>query len=243
MSAQASVLEQLQVDIAARLAADSFFVDIPVYVLRPRASLGFLQIQDLINQTLMGLTIQASKCGVAVIVLMPLADGYNPDTPGPRLRFLPTVRVQEFPPVNMGPTGTAKTAEEVGLYVMQMLHQANFGNGNVLVAADEAMTPSDAYDPKLTIDCKFRMESGLAQAAQVATVLVAPRSGSHSQSVTMTCATVGASIYYTTNGDYPTAASGTIYSAPFTPAAACTIRAVAVLSGYMQSNISQGIYT
>lgn len=242
MSAQASVLEQLQVDIAARLEADPFFVDVPVYILRPRASLGFVQIQNLINQTLTGLRFQGGKCGVAVIVMIPTADSTEPDAPGPRLTFIPVVRVQEFPPINMGPSGTGKTAEEVALYVLQMLHQFNFGNNNVLVTASDALTPSDAFDPKLTIDCKFNQYSGLQRAAKVATVLISPRSGSHSQSVTMTCDTAGAAIYYTTNGDYPTDAD-TLYTAPFTPAAAGTIRAAAIKTDYMQSDVSQAIFT
>ena len=52
--------------------------------------------------------------------------------------------------------------------------------------------------------------------------------------VTLNCATAGASIYYTTDGSDPTAAS-TLYSAPFTVSATTTVKAIAALDGKTSS--------
>lgn len=59
--------------------------------------------------------------------------------------------------------------------------------------------------------------------------------GSKTQ-VAITCATIGATIYYTKDGTEPTATSN-IYSEPFDVASTCTIKAYAVLNDYTDSNV------
>lgn len=49
---------------------------------------------------------------------------------------------------------------------------------------------------------------------------------------TLTCATPGATIRYTTDGTDPTPTTGTVYSGPFTSANGQTIKAIAVKDGY-----------
>ena len=53
--------------------------------------------------------------------------------------------------------------------------------------------------------------------------------------VTITCATEGATIHYTTNGD-PATSSSTSYSEPFAKGSATTIRAIATKAGYVNSS-------
>jgi alpha-tubulin suppressor-like RCC1 family protein len=66
-------------------------------------------------------------------------------------------------------------------------------------------------------------------AAVVATPVFSPAAGSYTaaQSVTISCATSGAAIYYTTNGSAPTTAS-TLYSAPIPVAVSMTLKAIAI---------------
>ena len=71
-----------------------------------------------------------------------------------------------------------------------------------------------------------------------------PAGGTYSaaQTVMLSDATSGATIYYTTNGTTPTTAS-TVYSAPLTVSATTTIQALAGSSGAASSAVASAIYT
>ncbi len=60
--------------------------------------------------------------------------------------------------------------------------------------------------------------------------------------VTLSDSTTGAAIYYTTDGSTPTTSSN-LYGAPFTLNSTATIKAIAVLSGYNNSQVASGLYT
>ena len=86
---------------------------------------------------------------------------------------------------------------------------------------------------------------GLLNAAtQAAAPAISPASESFTSSVTvtMTDSTAGASIHYTTDGSTPTAASPA-YSGPITGTTTETIHAVAIATGFLDSNISTATYT
>ena len=69
-----------------------------------------------------------------------------------------------------------------------------------------------------------------------------PGSYSNTQSVTLSCATAGATIRYTTNGTAPTTTSP-VYSGPITVSATTTIKAQAFKSGYANSDVGTFTYT
>ena len=77
----------------------------------------------------------------------------------------------------------------------------------------------------------------LTPTADVAAGAVAPGTG-----VTLSCATAGADIYYTTDGSTPTS-SGTRYSDPITISAPTTIKAIAVKTGMNDSDVLSLSYT
>ncbi|MGD1063623.1 MAG: FG-GAP-like repeat-containing protein [Terracidiphilus sp.] len=62
------------------------------------------------------------------------------------------------------------------------------------------------------------------------------------QTVTVSDTTVGATIYYTTNGTTPTTSS-TMYSGPITVSSTETLEAIAVATGYSQSGVGSAAYT
>jgi LysM repeat protein len=71
-----------------------------------------------------------------------------------------------------------------------------------------------------------------------------PAAGTYTspQSVTISDATAGAAIYYTTNGTTPTTSSS-VYSAPITVNATETLEAIAVKTGYINSPVATAAYT
>ena len=73
---------------------------------------------------------------------------------------------------------------------------------------------------------------------------ISPNGGSFtgSQKVTITCATEGAEIYYTTDGSTPTTSS-TLYSEPITLTATTTIKAIAVKDGMADSAVTTASFT
>lgn len=79
---------------------------------------------------------------------------------------------------------------------------------------------------------------------QVATPSFSPVAGSYgpTQNVTITSATAGASIYYTTNGVDPTI-SDTPYTVPVAVASSLTLKALAVKAGLTDSAIGSAAYT
>ena len=77
-----------------------------------------------------------------------------------------------------------------------------------------------------------------------ATPLISPATGTYAsaQTVTVTDATSGANIYYTTDGSQPTASS-TLYSNAFTVSSTTTVKAIAIASGFTQSNTATSVIT
>ena len=79
----------------------------------------------------------------------------------------------------------------------------------------------------------------------VATPAISPNGGEYESSatVTLTCATEGASIYYTLDGSTPTTAS-TLYSKAFTLTESATVKAIATKSGYYtNSQVASAVFT
>jgi subtilase family serine protease len=79
----------------------------------------------------------------------------------------------------------------------------------------------------------------------VAAPTIAPAGGAAfatTQLITLADVLPGASIYYTTDGSAPTAAS-TLYTGPFNISTSETIKAIAVMSGYFNSAVTSTSYT
>lgn len=77
-----------------------------------------------------------------------------------------------------------------------------------------------------------------------ATPVIAPAAGTvpSGQVVTITDATAGAVIHYTTSGAAPTSASP-VYTGPFTISATTTVKAIAVAAGFNDSAVATSVYT
>ena len=63
------------------------------------------------------------------------------------------------------------------------------------------------------------------------------------QIVTISTATSGATIRYTTDGTTPSETVGTVYSSPVNITATSTLQAIAYETGYSNSTVASGVYT
>ena len=113
-----------------------------------------------------------------------------------------------------------------------------------------ATTDKEAHTPgePATLDhaqtctvCDYEISPKLGQ---VAAPTFSPNGGtfSGSQEVTITCATEGATIYYTTDGTEPTKES-TLYEGAFTLTATTTVKAIAIKDGLVDSEIATATFT
>jgi predicted P-loop ATPase/GTPase len=126
-------------------------------------------------------------------------------------------------------------------------------NGAIPTASSTKYTGAIVVSQTTTIQA-IAVASGYANSAvasasytfilPAATPVLSPNGGTYAagQSITLTDATKGAVIFYTTNGATPTAQS-TKYSAAIKVSATETIQAIAVASGYANSAAASATYT
>ena len=82
-------------------------------------------------------------------------------------------------------------------------------------------------------------------ADQVAMPTFSPVEGTYfeTQSITLSCATDGATIYYTTDGTTPSASNGTAYTSAISVSETMTIKAIAIKSDMTDSDVATATYT
>lgn len=99
------------------------------------------------------------------------------------------------------------------------------------------------YNSTYEFDMNNYLTSYTAPAAPVATPTFSPEAGTYTsaQNVTITCATEGATIYYTTDGTDPTTESMP-YAEPIPVNAVMTIKAIAVKDGMTNSAVATAAY-
>lgn len=235
-------LQQLQLDIAAMLAADELFEGVQIIVTRPRSEEDATLIQTTIDSALAGMvqvetTGGVFKGGLAIIIMMSEGEVPAPNAPGPQLELVQTIRVIENPLVNMGDEGTLITAEQGALNVLATLHHWNPGHG-VLIADGRSALKEVNLEGRVSYDVRFRRDAGITPRGFVQRPLIAIAE----TIMTITCGTPGAAIYWTADDSAPTPATGTLYTEPVDVTAlltgTTTLRAAAFLAGKRGSDIT-----
>ncbi|HIY21286.1 MAG TPA: S-layer homology domain-containing protein [Candidatus Flavonifractor merdigallinarum] len=103
--------------------------------------------------------------------------------------------------------------------------------------------PDGITNPQnLTAQLSITVERPASQTLPAPTISPNGDSFTGSQTVTLTCAQEGAQIYYTLNGTQPTR-SAILYTGPFALTQSATIRAFAVLDGWIDSPVSSAQFT
>ncbi|MGB8355780.1 MAG: FN3 associated domain-containing protein [Chthoniobacteraceae bacterium] len=231
-------LQHLQLDIVARLMAEPYFGEFAIFVMRPRQAVSAMQIQELINNSLAGV---ASGNGISIEVLMPLVD--RADEESGILLFEPRtiVRVKEYADINMSTQGTQVPCEEIALQVCVTLEGfLAQGYGGSLYIPKEAIVPCKDFPTLVTYDVNVKSRFGLQNAQKAALPKIA---GDHT-GITLTTATAGSAIYYTTDESYPWSgnsqnpSTATLYSTPFSCAEGAIVRAAASMAGLQSSDVA-----
>lgn len=235
---------RLDISIYYRTLADEFFVAnlIPVGTERPLESGAQRAIESFTANAL--LTVgggQFRKRGAGVIVLMPVADVSESNIPGPLLDpFYVPALILENPSLNYGTNGTNKTAEEIMARYLAVHHQftrQGISSGAINAGRNTiAPLPRDYSERGLvgyTVNLTTRVP--IITEDKVAMPVIA-LSGN---TVTITCATSGAQIRYTTNNTDPFSSntSASLYTAPFQAAPGSTICAAAEKPGLIASDV------
>lgn len=234
-----SILELDQEDMAARLQADSYFIaGIPVLIQRRGITESDVQIKISTANS------QNGKIGSVAIVLMPTLTGDAPNSPGPRYWVTYPIQVIDWPSVRRSsPGGSGDSAEEICDRIRQIIHGISFRPGNSI--SFSSLKPVDVKDGQISYILYFKRLGFDKPPVDCAAVGISPASGTGPLTVTLTCQTAGAAIYYTVDGTYPSSVNPTsqLYSGPFVAPQGSTVRAAASLSGYQQSKvISQVTY-
>jgi hypothetical protein len=143
--------------------------------------------------------------------------------------------VLEEPNINQTTgTGTLIFAEDIGVYLLRLLHQFALAQDITLYAKGRCLTPNRDYKDIRGVDVELQYKfvpTGLNPCATVP-ISFTPLGGPLDQ-VTLSCATEGATIYYTTDGSFPGQANAAsqVYSEPFDVTSGTQIRAAAYLPG------------
>lgn len=241
MSASArDLLRRVQEDAYGRLLAEPQLATVALVLERKAVTPAELQ------RILSARGARGGKVGLCILVQRPV---FNPGADDSSLRgqLVQAFTIIEHPALNAGDLGDGRSAEEIAADVLQLFAFAActvpgqafspFAGGAVV--SDNSFEGFNAWEVRL------QLFGAIARDARCGTPLIDPDSGSHAGPITLTTATAGAGIYYTTDGTYPSSESSTahLYSAPLTLAAACTLRTAAEKAGLQQSQISEATFT
>ncbi len=140
-----------------------------------------------------------------------------------------TITSVNTPVISMGATTATVTCATDGSTIYYTTDGSTPTNSSSVYSS--AITPTAGQPIRVMAAKSSLVNSAEATVEAVATPVI---SVDGSGNVTITCATEGATIYYTTNGSTPTTSSSS-YSTTITPGAGTTVKAIAVKSGLVSS--------
>ncbi len=219
-----NLLDQIKNDAYYRLLGDTFLDEVSILI---------DDEHDMANRDKVELgpkNVRNSKTGACITVLasnVPSLTSIN--TPSPLMNIVLTFEILEDVIVNAGDDGTGLTSGMIVARLVQLFHRMHIAERITGLKPSPANPVQEIFDAGVkgrrghlvffeAANASFGCVDSVAQVTAVAV----------SGEVTLTCATSGATIYYTTDGSYPGSGNpnATAYSAPFSPGTV-TVRAAA----------------
>lgn len=227
-------LQRAQSDIADRLAADSWFSTITI--LEDRKGNTVSEAQKVLG----AMTAKAGKVGTCAVVMQPKGTVAKPNLPVAIMDLDITVLVLEDPAINDGQTGTGKNAMATARRIVDVLYQfSSQGVLRMMLPDNPTYVPVDDIIAPVAIEVRFKsMEDFRTQAVKVSQPGYSTPQTALPYTMTLSCATSGADIYYTLDGSYPSPLQGSKYTAPFAVTTAASLRLGAVKAAMIDSDIS-----
>ena len=218
-------------NIVGNVFAEDFNITIPIIIDPEHGS----------DQVLTTVTVAVGQTAAEAVEL-----AYNPTSPAAtpiEVAVSHPVEVEaDKPQITVEPANVASA--EWNLSTGKLDVTPLVANGNAVITLVFPAVTKTEYSAA-TVQVYVKVGNGLnEQLEQVAAPTFTPAAGEYTaaQSVEIACATDGASIYYTTDGTDPTAAS-TAYTAAIAVGESMTIKAIAVKEGMTDSEIASAAYT
>lgn len=230
---------QLQNDLCSAAQALSAFSNLPVLQWRK------LRLQAELDMSAIWLSGRNGRSGAGIVVEMPEFDVQHPNLPGPEAFLVLNFLVLEEPNSNFAPsTGTLLSAEQICQLLLEQFHDFQVEGFGTVFASGKVITTVEDFPGIVGYRVSFRARVPREQTARVQTPVLTEDAGS----ITMTCATAGAQIYYTVTpatgtppeaGSFPgpTNPDAKLYETPFTADVGDVIRAAAYLAGAPTSHV------
>jgi len=235
-------LATIQTELVHLLNAGPYFADITVLYERSK------DLENELDRQLAGATLKAGKHGAFVIVGTFEADVESPDVTGPYFGALRlNIMAYEDVLMNTGPTGTGKSAIDIAIAVAQHIQDYRpEGIAESLYCDRSTIRPHTPPDNnQVAYRVSVRIPANIAADPRVATPVITPGDATVPQELTITSATSGAAIYYTTDESYPWSGNtaATLYAAPFTVTEAASVRAAAQKTAMLPSSSALALLT
>jgi hypothetical protein len=193
------IIDRLPYEIAARIASDPFFVDIPVIV----AEAGNVALEMERRQAVT--EEKSGKRGAAVIVLQLVADDPNPNLQLGPMKFYPAIQVIEQVEMNNDDCGTKKSHRKIARRIRDTLKTTGFvGLIADLRPGKPCIEPTDLSEiGALLKGSQVNFECLEIPQEQITVVQPPTYSSDANGKLLIACATVGAEIWFTTDDSYP----------------------------------------
>jgi hypothetical protein len=229
-------LDDVQSDVKSRLEASEYFADVPILLENDE------KIFTKIEQYLNGSLTKAGKCGACLVLMNPNETVESAEVAQPFSKVIVDVVVYENRKLSLDATvGVGRTAAAIVKDAQRLLHQYQSDAVLNLLADPTGIQPdiplpdigTHAWSAKLWSYSQDNDDREKVADPQILTNAEAD------PTITLTCTTGEAAIYYTLDGTYPSTlnTAATLYAAPFVISSACRIKTCAYKTGLFQSNL------